>query len=239
MINLLRYLWELRSNREEKKPARSTCPLPSTGLSTAPCWAHTGLADAHHTTAPTRKWRLRGSHGRRWLKRAGDSRPGFQAQQGVKKESGRCICPVPRPGSNLGEASTCLHDSSTLGCVCMYPLLVSSKAMTYVCLCILACKHVPVLSWVQVYVYARLFVYHACVCMDAFVHFSCACLYVYLAVLMWVNVACVWLYKCMHMWNACVWICLCARTFMHVSACVCAHLHMCVPINLRSAVWPL
>ena len=30
----------------------------------------------------------------------------------------------------------------------------------------------------------------------------------------------------MHRWNACVWICLCAPTFMHVSACMCAHLHM-------------
>ena len=39
-------------SREEKdKPARSTCPLPSTGLSTAPCRAHTSLADApHHCT---------------------------------------------------------------------------------------------------------------------------------------------------------------------------------------------
>lgn len=36
-------------SREEEKPARSTCPLPSTGLSTAPCRAHSSLADAPHT----------------------------------------------------------------------------------------------------------------------------------------------------------------------------------------------
>lgn len=54
-------------------------------------------------------------------------------------KSGPYICPVPRAGSDLGRASTCLHDSNELGwacmsavclAVCVYPFLAPTKAMT-------------------------------------------------------------------------------------------------------------
>lgn len=163
------------------------------------------------------------------MKRAGDSRPGFQAQQGVKKESGRCICPVPRPGSNLGEASTCLHDSSTLGCVCMYPLLVSSKVMTYVCLCILDVN--------------MCLCFHEYKCMSML---TCLC----------TTRVCAWMLLCTFHVRVymCTLLCLCGLMLhvcdcisacpceMHVCGFACVHVHLCtclpVCVHICTCVYP-
>lgn len=74
-------------------------PMSSTGLSTAPYFvsSHRPWWMGTHVISPIlliRKERLRGSHRRKWLRRAGDSGPGFYALQRVKKE-GRTLS-LPR-----------------------------------------------------------------------------------------------------------------------------------------------
>lgn len=152
----------------------------------------------------------------------------------LNRESGRkcghCICPVPRAGSNPGEASPCLHDSYRLGCVCVYPVLVSSKAMTYVCVYL----RVNMCLWFHEYKCTSVL---ACLCT------TCVC-----AWMLWcTSYVCVYMCTLLHLRGLMLHVCecisactcemhVCGLACVHVSACMCAHLHVCVPINLRSAV---